>query len=36
MAKPVLDDALWELIEPVLPPDVAKKAVGRRWIIVGC
>ena len=29
MAKPVLDDALWELIEPVLPPDVAQPKGGR-------
>ena len=29
MAKPLLDDELWELIEPVLPPDIAKTKGGR-------
>ena len=29
MAKPLLDDALWSLIEPVLPPCVAYPKGGR-------
>ena len=29
MARPVLPDPLWELIEPVLPPDKPPKSNGR-------
>ncbi len=29
MAKPILDDALWEVIAPLLPPEPAKPKGGR-------
>ena len=37
MAKPLLDDELWEVIEPLLPPRPSRVASGTRdaslWII---
>ena len=40
MAQPVLDDALWSLIEPQLPPSVARPKGGRppldnRKVLIG-
>ena len=29
MARPILPDSLWELVEPLLPPDKAPKTRGR-------
>ncbi len=29
MARPILSDELWELIEPVLPPDKPPRSMGR-------